>query len=127
MAREIGLVALTLVTFFAAEGAAKESPQPNQNMCNVHCDRVLNDLDETVKCIKIMYAKSGNSWQPWITYPYCQKEDMTKFTKGCDLEHTQGGNHTEHDVPHRHPKNRVKTCRHKKGHAKRGHHAKGHH
>ncbi|KAK3912700.1 Lysozyme C II [Frankliniella fusca] len=60
-----------------------ESPQPNQDMCNVTCDKVLYSLDETIKCIKIMYAKSRNTWQPWITYPYCQKEDITQYTKGC--------------------------------------------
>ncbi|KAE8745817.1 Salivary lysozyme-like [Frankliniella occidentalis] len=62
-----------------------ESPEPNQNMCNVGCQTVLNDLSETVKCIKIMYAKSNNTWQPWITYPYCLEEDMTQFTKGCGV------------------------------------------
>ncbi|KAJ1527377.1 hypothetical protein ONE63_007361 [Megalurothrips usitatus] len=62
-----------------------ESPQPNQNLCNVSCDQVLNSMDETVKCIKTMYAKSHNTWQPWITYPFCKKMDMTQFTKGCNL------------------------------------------
>ncbi|XP_034235752.1 lysozyme C-like [Thrips palmi] len=62
-----------------------ESPAPNQNLCNVPCDRVLKNMDATVKCIKTMYAKSKNTWEPWITYPYCKKQDMTAFTKGCGV------------------------------------------
>lgn len=63
--------------------SAKDSPAPNQNLCKVQCDTLLGNLDATAKCVKTMYEKSHNTWQPWATYPYCQKMNMNQFTNGC--------------------------------------------
>ncbi|XP_034230753.1 lysozyme 1-like [Thrips palmi] len=64
---------------------SSDSPAPNQNLCNVACDTVLNDMGATVTCIKTMYAKSRNTWQPRITYPYCARENLKGYTEGCGI------------------------------------------